>query len=89
MAEKNTTRAELRERRMAKSVDKSCSLANVVLQYGDIDISYEKICENVQNAWRESGGIGTLTSLDVYLKPEEHKVYYVTNGGEDTGSIDF
>ena len=31
---------------------------------------------------------GALKSIDLYIKPEDGKAYYVANGGKATGSVD-
>ncbi|MBR4530317.1 MAG: hypothetical protein IKO80_08565 [Lachnospiraceae bacterium] len=54
---------------------------NVVLQYSDLSVNYRTIVENARKIWRveHHGKLADLTGLDLYIKPEEGKVYYVFN----------
>jgi hypothetical protein len=61
--------------------------ANVELQYGDKSVSYDKIVENAKAFLAGEAGIKDVKSLDLYVKPEEGRVYYVANGTE-TGSFE-
>ena len=58
--------------------------ANVVLQYGDKSISYDEIVQNAKNVWaydlHKDGA--EIKSMELYVKPEEDRVYYVINGSE-------
>ena len=80
------TRTAIKEKRVDKAVEKASSLANVTLQFGETETTYEAICDNAKKAWSEAGGTGAIKTLDVYVKPEEGKAYYVIN--DETGSID-
>ena len=50
---------------------------------GENSITYTSVVEKVQAA----GTIQDVTSLDIYVKAEEGKVYYVVNG-EAAGAVD-
>ncbi|MCH4191749.1 MAG: DUF6465 family protein [Butyrivibrio sp.] len=58
--------------------------ANVELQYGDKSISYDEIVQNAKNVWAYDlhKDVSEITSMDLYVKPEEDRVYYVINGSE-------
>ena len=55
------------------------SASSFILQYGGGEYDIEKIREAV--AADSKGKIkGKIKSLDIYVKPEEHAIYYVING---------
>ena len=68
----------------------SSELDSVVLQYEGIDYVLSDLSKRCIDAWQtEQGKEGEgPDSFQMYLKPEEHKVYFVVNG-YDTGSVDF
>ena len=54
----------------------------IVQNQADQSISYTDIVKKVNKAYKE-----TIKSLEIYVKSEENKAYYVVNGGV-TGSVD-
>jgi len=61
----------------------------ICLQYGGGEWNVADLEEKVIAAYVSEGHRrGRIKKLVIYLKPEEHKVYYVING-KTTGSIDF
>lgn len=62
------------------------STSSFILQYGGAEYDIERIKESVVADCK--GKIkGKIKSLDIYVKPEEHAVYYVING-KDSFRID-
>ena len=61
----------------------------VILQYGEKSITYDEIVQNMKNKWTYDYGrkIGEIKSMELYVKPEEDKVYYVINEGEESGDF--
>ncbi len=61
----------------------------VYLQYAGKEINKENVVKNVKEIWTKDLGnkIGDISTLTLYLKPEENKAYYVING-ETSGSVD-
>lgn len=61
----------------------------IELQYAEKNISYDDIVKNAKEFWTLELGnkAEDLKSLDLYVKPEENRVYYVANGKE-TGSFE-
>jgi uncharacterized membrane protein YkoI len=55
----------------------------IELQYGDKAISEEQLVTKAKKAY----GGKDIKSLDIYVKPEEGKAYYVVNG-DANGSFD-
>ena len=57
---------------------------NIYLQYAGNEYSEEAIIEQIRKTWldeaNESKEDSNITSMEVYLKPEEACVYYVING---------
>ncbi|MBQ6735666.1 MAG: hypothetical protein IJR00_12260 [Lachnospiraceae bacterium] len=65
------------------------SETKVILQYGEKSITYDEIVQNMKNKWTYDYGrkIGEIKSMELYVKPEEDKVYYVINEGEESGDF--
>ena len=77
-----------------RSVASTISLAkkvNYVLQCSakPEGISYNQLVANAKNVWRydRGGKVSDIKSMELYIKPEEGKVYYVINS-DATGSFD-
>nr|WP_297708294.1 DUF6465 family protein [uncultured Butyrivibrio sp.] len=62
--------------------------ANVVLQYADKDLSYDELVQNAKNVLKYdmNGDPETVKKIDLFVKPEDNKVYFVMDGVE--GSYD-
>ena len=56
----------------------------IFLQYGDKTVAYDDVVQNMKNKWTYDYGkkISDIKSMELYIKPEEDKVYYVINGEE-------
>ena len=54
----------------------------VIQSSSDQSITYDAVIEKVKAAFD-----GEVTSVDIYVKPEEGKAYYVING-DVTGAVD-
>ena len=54
---------------------------NIVLQYGDRNVTYDTIVTNAKNNYQyEMGGdVDAMKKLSVYVKPEENAAYYVVD----------
>ena len=54
---------------------------NIVLQYGDRNVTYDTIVTNAKNNYQyEMGGnVDAIKKLSVYVKPEENAAYYVVD----------
>lgn len=76
-AEKTVEKAPVKRTRRKKVVP------NVVIQSSaDQSVTYDAVLEKVKAAFD-----GEVTSLDIYVKAEEGKAYYVING-DVTGDVD-
>ncbi|MCR4903282.1 MAG: DUF6465 family protein [Butyrivibrio sp.] len=62
---------------------------NIVIQYGSNERSTEDLLQLIRKDALEKGvQDADFAEIDVYVKPEEHKVFYVVNKTVN-GSIDF
>jgi len=54
---------------------------HVVLQYGGKSVTYAEILTCMEAIWTRDFGkkVEEIESLNLYIKPEENKVYYVVN----------
>ena len=70
----------------AKKAEPACVMS---VQYGGKEISGESLLKAVKSVWKDDlkRKAGDLNSVELYVKPEENKVYYVLNK-EITGSLD-
>ncbi len=62
---------------------------NIVIQYGNKDRRTDELLDMIKNDAVSKGLCDAdFNKVDVYIKPEEQKVFYVVND-EINGSIDF
>ena len=62
--------------------------ATVYVQYQDAEIEPKKVLEQVKTDWVNAGHrASSIKKVDLYIKPEESKAYWVINEKE-TGSVD-
>ena len=59
----------------------------IVLQFGDQEVSMSAVSEKVRKSYAQSGSQGELREVTIYVKPEDRKAYYVING-ETEGSVE-
>lgn len=57
--------------------------SNVIVQFGGSEINTDELVEKAKIA----SGVKSIKKVDVYVKPEENKVYYVVNG-DTSGDFD-
>ncbi len=71
-----------------KSVKKQEMQVGISVQYMGKDVSDKDMITLVKNDWTASKHkIGDIKTLELYVKVEENRVYYVINGTE-TGSVE-
>ena len=52
-----------------------------ILQFDGQDVELSAVEANVKQAWKDAGNkVSDIVSLDIYVKPQEGKAYYVVNG---------
>ncbi len=72
-----------------KQTAKITAEKKVLIQYGGNEWSVADLEEKVIAAYVAAGHRrGRITKLDIYIKPEERKIYYAIND-KATGSADF
>lgn len=57
-----------------------------IVQYQGVDVDLSALAEAAKADFRQTKKRTLITDLKLYVKPEEHAVYYVING-DCTGSI--
>lgn len=70
-----------------KKTTKSNVKSTSVLQYQGIEISEAECAKKATAQFRVDYKGVELEKLEIYIKPEEHKIYYVGNK-DCTGSVD-
>jgi len=89
-ATKKTTKAASTKKASTAEAPKTASKKSlevkVILQYGEKSISYDTFIQNAKNVWEFNLGKkpADLKKLDLYIKPEEGKVYFVANDTEES-----
>ncbi len=68
-----------------KAPDKA---AKVIVQFNGKEYDTDEIAEMCRVAYKADNSRKQIRSLEIYIKPEEHKAYYVVNGKADGLSID-
>ena len=66
------------------TVNSNAFKSSVTLQYGDKSVPYDDLVAKVREVWTNQLGkkIIDINTVDLYIKPEENKVYYVVNQTE-------
>ncbi len=72
----------------AKKAAQKLALKEIYIQFGGNEYKESDILEKVEEAYKAEGHrIGTIKSLELYIKPEEGFAYYVING-KNTGKVE-
>ena len=81
-AAKTTKKTAATKTEAAAPAKKSAVKPNVVLQYADKSVSFDELIQNAKNVWEYDMGRkpSEIKELNLYVKPEEGKVYFVVNG---------
>ena len=76
-SETNTTTTAKKTAKKAAEVTPS-----YILQFSGKEIATDDILANVKTAWVEKfqGKLDEINSIEIYVKPEEHRAYFVVNG---------
>ena len=62
---------------------------NIVVQFGDRERATDELLQVIKaDAMSKGLKDSDFEKVDVYIKPEEHKVFYVINGNVN-GSVEF
>ena len=79
-AETKTTAAKTTTKRTTKKA--ATVNPTYILQFSGKELNTNDIYENVKNSWVEQtqGKAEDIKTVEIYLKPEESRAYYVVNG---------
>jgi hypothetical protein len=82
-------KAELPVRKLARKENLSTGVEEgVFVQYGGQELDVAQLKERIITAYVEAGHRrGRISKLNLYIKPEDHKAYYVIND-KISGSVD-
>ncbi|MBP7347689.1 MAG: hypothetical protein KA965_03320 [Butyrivibrio sp.] len=86
---KTETAGKTTKKTVKKTVKKAETIqTNVEIQYGEKIISYDEIVQDAKNVWVYDlqKDLKDIKTMDLYVKPEEDRVYYVIND-DDAGSF--
>ena len=86
-ATKATTKATAEAKKAVKRVSVKTT-STVTLQFGGKEIDTDALVKTAKDIWRYDMGrkMADLKNVDIYVKPEENRVYYVLN--DETGSFE-
>ena len=84
-AEEKAAAAKIRAQEKAKAENLK---PEYIVQYQGADVDLTVLAEAVKADFRQAKKRTLITEMKLYVKPEEHTVYYVINGGY-TGSISY
>ncbi len=78
------TKPAVKRGRPAKKIEEPALKANVVLQYGDKNVTFDTLVLNAKNKYQYDmeGDVKAIKNIELYVKPEENKVYFVIDGVE-------
>lgn len=79
--------ASAKEATVQQVVTKAEAQTALFIQHGGNEVKTDEIVHRVNSEWKHLGhDVKDLKNMNLYIKPEEDKVFYVING-EVTGSI--
>lgn len=71
------------EKKAVKKTTKSAAI-QVIYQFEGREVTEKELIAKVKEIWTSKGNkIKDITSLNIYIKPEEEKAYYVINDVEN------
>ncbi len=78
-AAKKTTKAAAKTEEKATTKKTADKKAELFVQFSGVEFSYDEILEKVKADYIAKSGKKTMSSVKIYLKPEEKMAYYVAN----------
>ncbi len=85
-AKESATKAKASTTKAVKKAKKEV-VETAVLQYNGNEYTMEDITARCKADFKAQSK-KTISEINVYVKPQENKAYYVVNSGEGVGSID-
>lgn len=88
-AEKAATAVKKTAKKAPAKKEKEPAKTTMILQFGsNAEANLSSLEEKIKAQFVEEGHrAGCIRNLDIYVKPEEGKAYYVINDGKFTGSV--
>lgn len=80
-------KAAMAQRRAERKKLADNMVPEVYVQYQDWEGNVAELVEDAKNAFRQEKKRTSITNMKLYIKPEEHAVYYVIN--EKTGKLEY
>ena len=76
--------AKTRKTAVGTTTRKSSVKANVVLQYADKSVTFDTLIQNAHNVWEYDMNrkVSEIKEINLYVKPDEGRVYFVVNNSE-------
>lgn len=89
VAEKTASTVKRVAKKAPAKKEKEPTKTNMILQFGSNgEVNLSDLEEKIKAQFVAEGHrAGCIRNLDVYVKPEEGKAYYVINGGKFTGDV--
>lgn len=76
-----TTKAAAEKKTVAKkTATKTTNKNQIFVQFLGFEFSHEEMLEKVKADYEAKTGKKRVTSTELYVKPEDMKIYYVVNG---------
>ena len=83
VAEKAETKTAAVKKTVKKAAAKKDMKVNSFVEFAGKQVDEKTIVADIKKEWTKAGHrIGEIKTLDIYIKPEEEKAYYVINGGD-------
>ena len=78
-ATKTAAAAKKTVSKTASSAKKKAAVKTAVVQYQDIEFSYEECMKKAEAGFKKSYKGKAIEEINIYIKPEERRIYYVVN----------
>lgn len=64
---------------MSKTETYKTLVPEICIQFANHEIFQDKLVEKIKNQYFKDGNLEEIETLQIYIKPEEFKAYYVIN----------
>lgn len=85
---KPEVKAEAAKEEKKPAAKKAADAAKLFIEFGGNKFSADEIVEKCKAAYKADNSRKQVRSIEVYVKPEDNKAYYVVNGKADGLYID-
>lgn len=87
-AEKPAKKQAPKKQTAAKKTEKPEQKTEIFIEYNEHQLLESDIVAQVKEEFRKKGHrVASIKTLQVYIKPEDAKAYYVINDGKDKGEV--